>query len=99
MLERLLCGHSHAAHVLAPLTIATSLGRGRPAQKLAAPFVLGLNGNAFSASNALAEALGTEGELGDPAVLGERITAVAAELKAAGRPLVFGTVHRYSSPN
>ena len=40
VLDRLLYGHSDAAHLIAPLAIATTLGRGRPAQPLAAPFVL-----------------------------------------------------------
>ena len=38
VLDRLLYGHSDAAHLVAPLAIATTLGRGRPA----VPFVLGL---------------------------------------------------------
>ncbi|MEM6857515.1 MAG: CmpA/NrtA family ABC transporter substrate-binding protein [Pseudomonadota bacterium] len=99
VLDRLLYGHSDAAHILAPLAIATTLGRGRPAQELAAPFVLGLNGNAFTVSNALAEALGCEGELGDPRQLGARLKTVATQRKAAGCPLRFGVVHRYSSHN
>ncbi|MEO0700472.1 MAG: CmpA/NrtA family ABC transporter substrate-binding protein, partial [Pseudomonadota bacterium] len=99
VLDRLLYGHSDAAHLLAPLAIATTLGRGRPAQRLAAPFVLGLNGNAVTVSNALAAALGSEGELGDPVILGERLKAVAKERMEAGRPLRFGVVHRYSSHN
>lgn len=99
VLDRLLYGHSDAAHMLAPLAIATTLGRGRSAQKLAAPFVLGLNGNAFTVSNSLAEALGTEGELGDPQVLGVRLKEVAAQRKAEGTRLRFGVVHRYSSHN
>ena len=36
VLDRLLYGHSDAAHMIAPLAIATTLGRGRPAQPLAA---------------------------------------------------------------
>ncbi|MEO1729721.1 MAG: ABC transporter substrate-binding protein [Pseudomonadota bacterium] len=99
VLDRLLYGHSDAAHLLAPLAIATTLGRGRPAQRLAAPFVLGLNGNAVTVSNALAEMLGCEGELGDPKLLGERLQEVAKERKDAGNPLRFGVVHRYSSHN
>ena len=31
VLDRLLYGHSDAAHMVAPLAIATTLGRGRPA--------------------------------------------------------------------
>jgi len=99
VLDRLLYGHSDAAHMLAPLAIATTLGRGRPAQKLAAPFVLGLNGNAITVSNALADALGCEGELGGPLKLGERLKEVAATRKASGRRIRFGVVHRYSSHN
>ncbi len=43
--DRLLYGHSDAAHMLAPLAIATTLGLGRPATPVSVPFVLGLNGN------------------------------------------------------
>src|SRR3546814_8571458 len=44
--DRLLYGHTDAAHLIAPIAIATALGRDRPAVSLAVPFVLGLNGNA-----------------------------------------------------
>ena len=54
VLDRLLYGHSDAAHLVAPLALATTFGRGRPAQPLAVPFVLGLNGNAVTMSTALA---------------------------------------------
>jgi two-component system, oxyanion-binding sensor len=99
VLDRLLYGHSDAAHMLAPLAIATTLGRGRPAQSLAAPFVLGLNGNAITVSNALAQALECEGSLSNPADLGRRLQSVAAKRREAGAPLRFGVVHRYSSHN
>jgi two-component system, oxyanion-binding sensor len=99
VLDRLLYGHSDAAHMLAPLAIATTLGRGRPAQSLAAPFVLGLNGNAITVSNALARALECDDNLGDPAALGQRLQSVAAQRREAGAPLRFGVVHRYSSHN
>ena len=55
--DRLLYGHTDAAHLIAPLAIATSLGRGRPAVSLSVPFVLGLNGNAVTLSTALAAAV------------------------------------------
>ena len=51
--DRLLYGHTDAAHMVAPLAIATALGRGRPAVGIAVPFVLGLNGNAVTLSTAL----------------------------------------------
>ncbi len=99
VLDRLLYGHSDAAHMLAPLAIATTLGRGRPAQPLAAPFVLGLNGNAITLSNDLVKELGTTGKLQDPTRLGDRLKRAAARAKADGRKLRFGVVHRYSSHN
>lgn len=95
VLDRLLYGHSDAAHLLAPLAIAATLGRGRPPEALAAPFVLGLNGNGITFSPALAEAVeAPEGKLGDPHAIGR---ALAAEAKR--RRLRFGVVHRYSSHN
>lgn len=99
VLDRLLYGHSDAAHLLAPLAIATTLGRGRPAQKLAAPFVLGLNGNALTVSNSLAEALGADGSLAEPAVIGAQLKRVVERAGQTGRKLRFGVVHRYSSHN
>ncbi|MGQ2930701.1 MAG: CmpA/NrtA family ABC transporter substrate-binding protein, partial [Sphingopyxis sp.] len=97
--DRLLYGHTDAAHMIAPLAIATALGRDRPAVPLAVPFVLGLNGNAVTFSTALARAVGLGGALGDPAAIGAALRTVAATRKAAGKPLRFGVVHRYSSHN
>ena len=99
VLDRLLYGHSDAAHLIAPLAIATTLGRGRPAQPLATPFVLGLNGNAVTMSRELAEKVAEPGRLADPVALGASLAAEAAARKAAGRKLRVGVVHRYSSHN
>jgi NitT/TauT family transport system ATP-binding protein len=99
VLDRLLYGHTDAAHMVAPLAIATTLGRGRPAQPLSVPFVLGLNGNAVTLRGALAERVNPGGRLGDPATVGAALRAVAQERLAAGDPLRFGVVHRYSSHN
>ncbi|WP_375285536.1 CmpA/NrtA family ABC transporter substrate-binding protein [Sphingomonas sp.] len=97
--DRLLYGHTDAAHLVAPLAIATTLGRDRPAVPLTVPFVLGLNGNAITFSTALGEACALGDVLGDPVAIGAALKAVAAERRAAGRPLRFGVVHRYSSHN
>lgn len=97
--DRLLYGHTDAAHLVAPLAIATALGRDRPAVPLTVPFVLGLNGNAITFSTALGEACGLGDTLGDPHAVGAALRSVAAERRAAGRPLRFGAVHRYSSHN
>lgn len=99
VLDRLLYGHTDAAHMIAPLAIATTLGRGRPAAALAAPFVLGLNGNAVTLRPELANAVCPRGELGDPATVGAALAQAAARRLAEGRRLRFGVVHRYSSHN
>lgn len=96
VLDRLLYGHSDAAHMVAPLAIATTLGRGRPAQPLSVPFVLGLNGNAITMRPDLARAVNPAGGLGDPVSVG---AALQAHLAQTGKPLRFGVVHRYSSHN
>ena len=97
--DRLLYGHTDAAHMIAPLAIATTLGRDRPPVPLAVPFVLGLNGNAVTFSTRLADDVGLGSELGDPAEIGETLRVISATRKAAGKPLRFGVVHRYSSHN
>jgi two-component system, oxyanion-binding sensor len=97
--DRLLYGHTDAAHLLAPLAIATALGRDRPAVSLAVPFALGLNGNALTFSTALGEAVGLGDALGDPVQIGTALKRVADARRDAGRPLRFGVVHRYSSHN
>ncbi len=99
VLDRLLYGHSDAAHMIAPLAIATTLGRGRPSQRLSVPFVLGLNGNAVTMRPELASQVATPGKLGDPATVGAALARLAAERRDAGTPLRFGVVHRYSSHN
>lgn len=97
VLDRLLYGHSDAAHLIAPLAIATTLGRGRPAQPLAAPFVLGLNGNAITLTPGLAARVAEPGKLGDPVEVGAALAVEAKARNAAGQRLRLGVVHRYSS--
>ncbi len=92
--DRLLYGHTDAAHMVAPLAIATALGRDRPAVPMAVPFVLGLNGNAITFSTALGEACGLGEGLGDPMAVGAALRDVVARQR-----LRFGVVHRHSSHN
>ena len=94
--DRLLYGHSDAAHMIAPLTIAMTLGLGRPAQSLSTPFVLGLNGNAVTMRRELAEKLTADGGSGDLNVIGKRL---ADFVKSGEQRLRFGVVHRHSSHN
>jgi ABC-type nitrate/sulfonate/bicarbonate transport system substrate-binding protein len=97
VLDRLLYGHTQAAHMVAPLAIGVTLGRGRPAQPLSVPFVLGLNGNAITMRGELAARMGVGGKLGDPVRVGAALKTVVAERLAAGNRLRFGVVHRFSS--
>ena len=91
--DRLLYGHSDAAHLIAPLAIATTLGLGRPATPLSVPFVLGLNGNAITLRPDLASQVTVPGGPGDVAAIGRRL----ADVVRASPRLRFGVVHRYSS--
>lgn len=97
--DRLMYGQTDAAHMVAPLAIATALGCDAPAVPLAVPFVLGLNGNAFTVSNALADKLVLGDTLGDPFAIGAKLKAKAQQRLASGKPLRFGVVHRHSSHN
>ncbi len=92
--DRLIYGRTDAAHLVAPLALATSLGIGRPAVPLIAPFVLGLNGNAITLRAELAEQLPYA--LDDPAATGRALLALIGQL---GRRLRIGVVHRHSSHN
>lgn len=94
--DRLLYGQSDAAHMIAPLTIATTLGLGRPAMSVSVPFVLGLNGNAITLTRSLAAQVTDVGSYGDIGGIGERMAAV---VKSSPRKLRLGVVHRYSSHN
>jgi two-component system, oxyanion-binding sensor len=94
--DRLLYGHSDAAHMVAPLAIATTLGLGRPPVPLSVPFVLGLNGNAITLRPDLAAQVTQIGGPGDIRAMGERFAALA---RASERKLRLGVVHRYSSHN
>ncbi|SNS76222.1 NitT/TauT family transport system ATP-binding protein [Sphingomonas laterariae] len=94
--DRLVYGQVQAAHMLAPLAIAVTLGLSQHPAAIAAPFKLGVNGNALTLSSELAAAL-------DP-VPRSRIldpTATAHDFAAAiglhRRKPVIGIVHRFSS--
>jgi len=98
--DRLVYGQTDAAHLLAPLAIATSLGLERVSAPLAAPFMLGLNGNAIAVSSAIAERLGVDvSDFGNAMKVGTQLAAFAKEAAASGRKLRFAVVHRHSSHN
>jgi two-component system, oxyanion-binding sensor len=97
--DRLLYGHSDAAHMVAPLALATTLGLGRPAVPLSVPFVLGLNGNAITLRPEIAAEVTSIGGPGDITTIGQRFAALAKGRAEAGAKLRLGVVHRYSSHN
>ena len=63
--DKLNIGLFDAAHLLAPVAIASSLGIGHVKVPIAAPFNLGINGNAITVSPALHAAIMAEIDDGD----------------------------------
>src|SRR5258708_37973848 len=57
MRDKLNIGLFDAAHLLAPIAIASSLGLGHVKVPIVAPFNLGLNGNAITVTNDVHKAL------------------------------------------
>jgi two-component system, oxyanion-binding sensor len=97
--DRLLYGHSDAAHMVAPLALATTLGLGRPAVPLSVPFVLGLNGNAITLRPDIAAEVTAIGGPGNINNIGMRFASLAKDRAVAGTKMRLGVVHRYSSHN
>ena len=94
--DRLALGHVDAAHVLAPLAVAMTLGLGPgPRLVLEVPFVLNLNGNAITVSTALWHEMGEPA--GGLAGVQAAFVRVARDRAAAGRPLTLATTFPYST--
>lgn len=101
--DRLAVGHFDAAHLLAPMPIATVLGLMPVQVPLIAPMALGLGGNAITVSQALwaemQQAL-PEVAIGDPVSTGAALRRVAADRRRSGRPVPgFAVVHAFSAHN
>ncbi|AWN37027.1 CmpA/NrtA family ABC transporter substrate-binding protein [Methylobacterium radiodurans] len=92
--DRLALGHLDAAHMLAPLALASGLGLSGPPAELMVPLGLSLNGNAVTVTNALWEAMAPEGD--DLDAVAHALGRVARARAEAGRPLTLGTVHPFS---
>src|SRR5262245_42420560 len=91
-----------AAHLLAPVAIASSLGIGHVKVPIVAPFGLGLNGNAITVSPALyaAIAAAAEGNVVDPMASARALARVVARRRARGEePLTFGMTFPFSTHN
>ena len=94
--DRLVYGQVQAAHMLAPLAIAVTLGLSQHSAALSAPFKLNVNGNALAMSTEFAAALDPDPakRVADP-VGAAHDFAVAIGLHR--RKPVIGIVHRHSS--
>lgn len=100
--DRLAVGHFEAAHMLAPMPIASNIGLQPLQLDMIVPIALGLGGNAVTVSNALHEAMAQKGKLDilHPAVTGAALKAVIADRVRDGkRPLRFAVVHFFSGHN
>src|SRR5262245_38300431 len=100
--DKLNIGLFDAAHLIAPIAIASSLGLGHIKVPIVAPFGLGVNGNAITVSPALHAALvaAAEGDIHDPRVSARALARVVAARKARGDdPLTFGMTFPFSTHN
>jgi two-component system, oxyanion-binding sensor len=100
--DKLNIGLFDAAHLLAPVAIASSLGLGHVKVPIVAPFNLGLNGNAITVSPALHAAIMREidGDPLDPMVTALALSRVVAARRTAGaEPLTFGMTFPFSTHN
>lgn len=97
--DKLVLGHLDAAHMLAPLAVATSLGLTPGASlPLVASFTLNLNGNAVTLSTALWRELTDRGATGTPEALAARLAeAVRARAARGAAPLTLATVFPFST--
>jgi two-component system, oxyanion-binding sensor len=100
--DKLNIGLFDAAHLLAPVAIASSLGIGHVKVPIIAPFNLGLNGNAITVSPALHAAIMAEidGDPFDPMATALALSRVAAARRKSGaEPLTFGMTFPFSTHN
>ncbi|HWI85882.1 MAG TPA: CmpA/NrtA family ABC transporter substrate-binding protein [Sphingomonas sp.] len=94
--DRLVYGQVQAAHMLAPLAIAVTLGLSQHPASLAAPFKLNVNGNALTMSPSFAAALDPDlpRRIDDPIATAHDF---ASAIGLHHRKPVIGVVHRFSS--
>jgi NitT/TauT family transport system ATP-binding protein len=100
--DKLNIGLFDAAHLLAPVAIASSLGLAQVKVPIVAPFNLGLNGNAITVSPALHADIMAEiaGDRYDPMVTALALSRVVASRRKRGaEPLTFGMTFPFSTHN
>jgi ABC-type nitrate/sulfonate/bicarbonate transport system substrate-binding protein len=100
--DRVVIGHFDAAHMLGPMTVASTLGIGHVKVPVIAPFALGLGGNAITVSLRLWEQMSQEGSAAEssPAGHGTALKRVVESRERARRePLTFAMVYPFSCHN
>lgn len=100
--DKLNIGLFDAAHLLAPVAIASSLGLGHVKVPIVASFNLGLNGNAITVSPALQAAIMAEidGDRFDPMATATALARVVAKRRKSGaEPLTFGMTFPFPTHN
>ena len=100
--DKLNIGLFDAAHLLAPVAIASSLGLGHIKVPIVAPFGLGVNGNAITVSpNLHAEIVeATDGNIPNPLVSARALARVVEKRKRIGaEPLTLGMTFPFSTHN
>jgi two-component system, oxyanion-binding sensor len=100
--DKLNIGLFDAAHLLAPVAIASSLGIGHVKVPITAPYNLGINGNAITVSPALHAAIMAEldGDRLDPMATAKALArVVAARRKRGAEPLTFAMTFPFSTHN
>jgi NitT/TauT family transport system ATP-binding protein len=100
--DKLNIGLFDAAHLIAPIAIASNLGLGHVKVPIVAPFGLGVNGNAITVTPALhAEmAAAADGDMLDPMVSARALKRVVDARKAKGQaPLALGMTFPFSTHN
>ena len=100
--DKLNLGLFDAAHLLAPVAIASSLGLGHIKVPVIAPFTLNLNGNAITVSPALHDEISAalDGEASDPLKTAQALARVVANRRASNaEPITFGMTFPYSTHN
>jgi NitT/TauT family transport system ATP-binding protein len=100
--DKLNIGLFDAAHILAPVPVASSLGLGHIKVPIVVPLTLNLNGNAITVSAALHAAImaETDGDPLDPMATALALSrVVATRRRGGGDPLTFGMTFPFSTHN
>lgn len=100
--DRLAIGHYDAAHLLAPMSIAATLGLSQVKVPLVSTLNLAANGNAITISRALHARLVdvAEGDIADPGVSARALRSVIRDDEKRGaEPLTFAMTFPFSTHN